>query len=48
VNKEVVNEDGLVSRRQPDDISALHRQMILLLARGAGARRNRRPKARNL
>ncbi len=37
VDKEVVNENGLVTSRKPDDITAFNREMITLFAKGAGA-----------
>jgi protease I len=36
VDKEVVNERGLVTSRKPDDIPAFNREMISLFAEGAG------------
>jgi protease I len=36
VDEEVVNENGLVTSRKPDDIPAFNREMIALFAKGEG------------
>src|SRR5437016_2900657 len=44
VDKEVVNEGGVVTSRKPDDIPAFNREMISLFAEGAGTIRSRERK----
>jgi protease I len=45
VDKEVVNEDGLVTSRKPDDIARFNREMISLFAQGIDASRSSRRQA---
>jgi protease I len=42
VDKEVVNDQGLVTSRKPDDIPAFNREMIRLFGEGRGKAQSER------